>query len=86
MFLCALATLTSVSRLTWAFARDGGLPGSQVLGRIGKHGTPSAAIWAVAAVVAFFSVAVSYEAIAAVCAAVLYLSAHRGAVLTATFN
>ena len=31
-YLCGLATVTSASRMTYAFARDGGLPGSGWLG------------------------------------------------------
>ena len=74
MYLCGLATLTSVSRLTFAFARDGGLPFSTYLRRIGSHRTPSIAIWTVAAAAALFIVSVAYEAIAAVCAIFLYIA------------
>jgi amino acid transporter len=74
MYLCGLATLTSVSRLAFAFARDGGLPFSTLLRRIGPYRTPSAAIWAVAAAAALFVVTISYEAIAAVCAIFLYIA------------
>jgi amino acid transporter len=74
-FLCGLAILTSASRMAFAFARDGGLPFSRALRRISptRH-TPSVAIWSIAAVAAFFAVAVLYDAIAAVCAMFLYLS------------
>jgi amino acid transporter len=45
-FLCGLATVTSVSRMMFAFSRDGGLPGSHVLKKISpKYRTPVAAIW-----------------------------------------
>jgi amino acid transporter len=45
-FLCGLATVTSVSRMIFAFARDKGLPGSSALSRVSrKHRTPVAAIW-----------------------------------------
>jgi amino acid transporter len=44
--LCGLATVTSASRMIYAFARDGGLPGSRSLARVSPaHRTPSAAIW-----------------------------------------
>jgi amino acid transporter len=43
-FLCGLATVTSVSRMIFAFARDGGLPRS--LGTVSHaHRSPVAAIW-----------------------------------------
>jgi amino acid transporter len=46
-FLCGLATVTSVSRMIFAFARDGGLPASRVLRRVSpRFRTPVSAIWA----------------------------------------
>jgi amino acid transporter len=45
-FLCGLATVTSVSRMIFAFARDGGLPGSKALASVSTaHRSPVAAIW-----------------------------------------
>ena len=45
-FLCALAGLTSCSRMMYAFARDGGLPFSKTLRQVNaQHRTPGAAIW-----------------------------------------
>lgn len=45
-WLCGLATVTSVSRMIFAFSRDGGLPGSSALASVSKkHRTPVAAIW-----------------------------------------
>jgi amino acid transporter len=32
-YICALAGMTSMSRMLFAFARDGGLPGSKAIGR-----------------------------------------------------
>ena len=44
--LCGLATVTSASRMIYAFARDGGLPASKALARVSPaHRTPNAAIW-----------------------------------------
>jgi amino acid transporter len=44
--LCGLATVTSTSRMIYAFSRDGGLPASSWLARVSaKHRTPNAAIW-----------------------------------------
>jgi amino acid transporter len=45
-WLCGLATVTSVSRMIFAFSRDGGLPASKALSRVSPtHRTPVAAIW-----------------------------------------
>ncbi len=44
--LCGLATVTSTSRMIYAFSRDGGLPASRFLARVSPtHRTPNAAIW-----------------------------------------
>ena len=46
-FLCALAGLTSTSRMMYAFARDGGLPMSNLLKQVSpSFRTPGPAIWA----------------------------------------
>ena len=45
-YLCALAGLTSTSRMMYAFARDGGLPFSNALKQVSaKHRTPVNSIW-----------------------------------------
>jgi amino acid transporter len=45
-FLCALAGITSTSRMMYAFARDGGLPASGMLKRVSPTlQTPGSAIW-----------------------------------------
>ena len=48
--LCGLATVTSASRMLFAFSRDGGIPGaSKMLATVSPtHRTPVAAIWAAA--------------------------------------
>ena len=52
-YICALAGLTSTSRMMYAFARDGGLPASGFLSHIStKYRTPTYAIWT-GAVLAF---------------------------------
>ena len=44
--LCGLATVTSASRMIFAFSRDGGLPGSSALAKVSPtYRTPVAAIW-----------------------------------------
>jgi len=75
-YLCGLATVTSVSRMLFAFARDGGLPLSAKLVKISrKYRTPVAAIW----VASILSILVTiytpvYTTIAAVCAVFIYVS------------
>jgi amino acid transporter len=45
-WLCGLATVTSVSRMIFAFSRDGGLPFSRGLSKVSpSYRTPVAAIW-----------------------------------------
>jgi amino acid transporter len=46
-FLCGLATVTSVSRMLYAFSRDGGIPGvSGMLAKVSPaHRVPANAIW-----------------------------------------
>ena len=52
-YICALAGLTSTSRMMFAFARDGGLPASSFLSHISTtYRTPTYAIWT-GAVLAF---------------------------------
>ena len=47
MWFCGLACITSASRGIYALARDHGLPGSKILGRVDRRfGTPGPAIWA----------------------------------------
>lgn len=44
--LCGLATVTSLSRMIYAFSRDKGLPASSTLAKVSsKYRTPVAAIW-----------------------------------------
>jgi amino acid transporter len=53
--LCGLATVTSASRMIFAFARDGGLPFSTALARVSpRHRAPTAAIWCAAASAVLF--------------------------------
>jgi amino acid transporter len=44
MWLCGLASVTSMGRMWYAFARDGGMPGSRMLARVSRNGTPVNAI------------------------------------------
>jgi amino acid transporter len=75
-YLCALAGVTSTSRMLFAFARDGGLPFSNTLKRVNPHyRTPVPAIWTVA-VLSFLATLYSpaFNALAAGCAVFLYVS------------
>jgi len=74
-YLCGLAALTSASRMVFAFARDGGLPGSEWLRRVDPAtGCPAVAVWVAALSGGAFSVLVPYTTIAVVCTVFLYVS------------
>ena len=77
-YLCALAGLTSLSRMIFAFARDGGLP--RPLRKISaKHRTPGAAIWFGAFACFILGLCAGFDArayiiLASGCAVFLYVS------------
>ena len=75
-YLCGLATVTSASRMAFAFARDGGLPWSGRIRRVSpRFRTPPVAIWGVAtAAVLFTAYTPVYTTITAVCVILLYVS------------
>ncbi len=75
-YLCGLATVTSASRMAYAFARDGGLPGSRWLRRVcPRFRTPDVAIWTVALLAVSFTLYTPvYGTITAVCTIFLYVS------------
>jgi amino acid transporter len=74
-YLCGLAALTSASRMTYAFARDGGLPFSGILKTVNpRTRSPSGAVWNSAMVSVVLVVLLRYETIAAVGTVFLYLS------------
>ena len=75
-YLCGLATVTSASRMAYAFARDGGLPFSETLRQVSDtYRSPVPALWAVAVVAVGFTVYTPvYETITVVCVILLYLS------------
>ncbi len=75
-YLCALAGLTSCSRMMYAFSRDGGLPASKTLSHVStQYRTPTYAIW-VSAILAFISCLYgqAFTVLAAGCAVFLYIS------------
>lgn len=75
-YLCALAGLTSTSRMMFAFARDGGLPASKTLAHVStQYRTPTYAIW-VSAGLALLSVVYApyFFVLAVACCVFIYLS------------
>jgi amino acid transporter len=75
-YLCALAGMTSISRMIFAFSRDGGLPGHKTLRKVSPtYRTPVYAIW-LGGLLAFLSTLYSpaFGALAAGCAMFLYVS------------
>ncbi len=75
-YLCGLATVTSASRVAFAFARDGGLPFSERVRHVSpRFRSPPVAIWGVAiAAVLFTAYTPVYSTITAVCVIFLYVS------------
>ncbi len=47
IFACALANMTTLTRMVWAMARDQQIPASRWLARVNKNRVPANAIWAV---------------------------------------
>jgi amino acid transporter len=78
-FLCALAAVTSTSRMIYAFARDGGLPASKLLASVSPtYRTPTAAIWATVVVTSILTAITTplgaFAALSTGCAMYLYIS------------
>jgi amino acid transporter len=76
MWFCGLSSITSNSRMLFAFARDGGLPGSRYLAKVSpRFRSPHVAVW----VSAFFALLVAlwsqaYSAMVALSTIALYAS------------
>ncbi len=75
-YMCALAGMTSCSRMMYAFSRDGGLPASKSLANVStKYRTPTYAIWTSAGLALLSTIYAPYYLVLAVaCAVFLYLS------------
>jgi amino acid transporter len=75
-YLCGLATVTSASRMAFAFARDGGLPASGWVRWVSpKFRTPPVAIWCVSLAALLFTISTPvYSTITVVCIIFLYVS------------
>ena len=74
MWFCGLASITSNSRMLFAFARDGGLPASKLVARVSaRHRTPHVAIWVSAAAALVISLwGDAYSTITALAVIALY--------------
>jgi amino acid transporter len=75
-YLCALAGVTSTSRMIFAFSRDGGLPASGIWRHVSPtYRTPTPAIWlTVLLSIAATLYSPAFSALAAGCALFLYIS------------
>jgi amino acid transporter len=76
MWFCGLSAVTWSSRTIYAFARDGGMPGSTLWKRVSaKHRTPAAAVWlsVLVAIVATLSSG-AYAVVTSISVIGLYLS------------
>ncbi len=75
-YLCALAGVTSTSRMVYAFSRDGGLPGHKFWRQVSsRHRAPVPAIWLTAVLsIAATLYSPAFAALAAGCAMFLYIS------------
>jgi amino acid transporter len=75
-YLCGLATVTSSSRMAFAFARDGGLPASASIRWVSPtFRTPPVAVWVVSlGALLFTAYTPVYSTITAVCVIFLYIS------------
>ena len=76
MWFCGLASITSNSRMLWAFARDGGLPFSPRLAAVSpRWSTPFVAVWVSAAAAFLLALwAEAYSAVVALSTVALYAS------------
>ncbi len=74
IFACALANVTTLSRMVWAMARDGQLPASGWLTRISVHKVPANAIWTVAVIASAFTYWAKFETvITGICTLTMYI-------------
>jgi amino acid transporter len=76
MWLCGVASLTSASRMVYAFARDGGLPMSSLWARVSpRFRTPAHAIWGITVLAAVLvSIVDLLSAVVSMAVISLYLS------------
>ncbi len=74
IFACALANVTTLTRMVWAMARDGQLPASAWLARVSIHRVPANAMWTVALIAAAFTCWAKVEVvITGICTLTMYI-------------
>src|SRR5207247_9777355 len=76
MWLCDLASITTMGRMWGAFARDDGMPGAALLKRVSpRHGTPAAAIVATSVLAVLMTAyAAAYSVVTSISTITLYLA------------
>ena len=76
MWLCGLASITSMARMWYAFARDDGMPGARILKRVhARYRTPVWAIVVTSALAVLISVyAAAYSVVTSISTITLYLA------------
>jgi len=76
MWLCGLASITSMGRMWYAFARDDGMPGAALLKRVSsERGTPAAAILVTSVLAVLITVyAAAYSVVTSISTITLYLA------------
>jgi amino acid transporter len=76
MWFCGLSSVTSNSRMLYAFARDGGLPASKQLAKVSpRYKSPAKAIWVSAAMALLISLGANvYSAVTSLSVLALYAS------------
>ncbi|OLB13336.1 MAG: hypothetical protein AUH18_02410 [Candidatus Rokubacteria bacterium 13_2_20CM_69_10] len=76
MWLCGLASITSMARMWYAFARDDGMPGARLLKRV--HPCLRTPVWAIvitsALAVAITVYAAAYTVVSSISTVTLYLA------------
>ncbi len=76
MWLCGLASITSMARMWYAFARDDGMPGARLLKRV--HPTLRTPVWAIvvtsALAVVITAYAAAYSVVTSISTITLYLA------------
>ena len=76
MWLCGLASITSMARMWFAFARDGGFPGSEAISRIDpRTRTPTIAIVVTSALAFLITIySAAYSVVTSISTTALYLA------------
>src|SRR5207248_5082684 len=76
MWLCGLASITSMGRMWYAFARDDGMPGASYLKRVdARHRTPVCAIAVTSVLAILITVyAAAYSVVTSISTIALYLA------------